>query len=302
MPVEPPADAENGTEPAPRSWFPSLTHTQALLGVVTVVLGIWQGYSTLRIGQLQADQSELKSEREWVDAIFAKYVEATTNATYQLPSRIAHLSVLVVMTEMIGDQHRSVREKLGKAIHEQAEIYRTDVLRVKANAGGSDVGFMTGMGISPDGIGASSGTASALLARLDAVQNAAAALAPPVEARRAVSWGNYDFEIFWCEAPGGAADRNFRTANAIASLKALDPEASGRWRVRALPPERQLNLTGGKTFVINIDAEGDELSYAERLRRAMVRENVVDREDVFEISASPANQTRYFLSVIACEK
>lgn len=305
MPVEPPADAENGTAPAPRSWFPSLTHTQALLGVVTVVLGIWQGYSTLRISELEARQGVLKSEREWVDAIFAKYVEATTNKDYQIDNRIAHLSVLVVMTDMISDDHRMVKEKLAQAIHSQAEIYRSDIVSGRSSLGASGANDGTASaadGAAPYPSAAAASNASALLSRLDVLQTAAASVAP-VASRRLASWSNYDFDVFWCEASANA-DKNFRLATRIAGLKSLDPDASGRWRVRSLPVDRAQQLAQGREFVIHVEGVTDarERAFAESLVEAMRGERLLERDDQFEILASDANQTRYLISVVACAK
>lgn len=47
-------------------------------------------------------------------------------------------------------------------------------------------------------------------------------------------WSNYDFDIFWCDGVPNAA-RNRAIAERLALLKAADADASGRWRVRALP-------------------------------------------------------------------
>jgi hypothetical protein len=58
----------------------------------------------------------------------------------------------------------------------------------------------------------------------------AAAVSPGSRAR----WSNYDFDIFWCDGVSNAAS-NRAIAERLALLRAADADASGRWRVRALP-------------------------------------------------------------------
>ena len=60
-------------------------------------------------------------------------------------------------------------------------------------------------------------------------------ITPAASAGGAASWGNYDFDIFWCEGSDDPARAKAIAENLALRMKGLDPKASGRWRARVLP-------------------------------------------------------------------
>jgi hypothetical protein len=110
-------------------------------------------------------------------------------------------------------------------------------------------------------------------------------------------WGNYDLDLFWCERgvnPEGAK----QSADFVASLKQLDPNASGRWRVRKLPVavnERPGYQVDGYKIVVTAD---DEEKIAEVLR-AILKERHIPADAEFDIKRVQASSP-WYISLFFC--
>lgn len=111
-------------------------------------------------------------------------------------------------------------------------------------------------------------------------------------------WEGYDLDFFWCEVgtdPEGAR----RAAELAASLRHLDPSASGRWRVRKLPAAINERLTYRlNTHQISVSSE-DEKRIAAVLVKLMEGQGLPGLGGKWEIVSSGAS-TPWYLSVFFC--
>ena len=115
-------------------------------------------------------------------------------------------------------------------------------------------------------------------------------------------WSNYDFDLFWCEnaADPDAADAAKQIANVAATIKSLDPQASGRWRVRMLPAD--VNARSGyqvEGFRIHVGSD-DEQKIAEVLK-GVLAEQRIPADGQFEIKRV-ASPTPWYISLFFCPR
>jgi hypothetical protein len=85
----------------------------------------------------------------------------------------------------------------------------------------------------------------------------------------------------------------------VAALRALDPEAGGRWRVRKLP--QSVNAQAGyrvRGNSIRVSAP-DERPLAELLKEVVTERHLVPEGDTLEIK-DVNTPTPYYLSVFFC--
>ena len=112
-------------------------------------------------------------------------------------------------------------------------------------------------------------------------------------------WEGYDLDFFWCErGPDPEASR--RAAELAASLRQLDPAASGRWRVRMLPTtinQRPGYSIGG--YQINVTSK-DEEQLGEVLEGVM-RARGIPSADANWIIKHVGSSTPWYISVFFCE-
>jgi len=111
-------------------------------------------------------------------------------------------------------------------------------------------------------------------------------------------WANYDFDFFWCDQ-GNTADTAKKAAESAATLKQLDPAASGRWRVRKLPSainEKPGYRVQGYTIHVTSD---DEKKIAEVLQGLLKEHGIPSMESDFEIKRVQS-ATPWYLSVFFC--
>jgi len=114
----------------------------------------------------------------------------------------------------------------------------------------------------------------------------------------APKWSNYDFDFFWCEnASNPEATR--RAAELAATLRQLDPNASGRWRVRKLPAEINdkagYRIDGYKMHVTS----DDEQKIATVLKGLLKQQAIPSADTEFEIKRIQYS-TPWYLSVFFC--
>ena len=114
----------------------------------------------------------------------------------------------------------------------------------------------------------------------------------------APKWSNYDFDFFWCESANGS-DAAKRLAETAAAVKQLDPNASGRWRVRKLPIEinakPDYRVSGFKMHVTS----DDEQKIAEVLQGVFTEQGIPSNTEKFEIRRI-SYTTPWYISVFFC--
>lgn len=114
----------------------------------------------------------------------------------------------------------------------------------------------------------------------------------------APKWSNYDFDFFWCEKSNDSEAAR-KAAEFAATLKQLDPSATGRWRVRKLPTE--INDKPGyrvEGYKIHVTSD-DEQKIAEVLKGVLKQHSVPSAGSEFEIKRIQYS-TPWYLSVFFC--
>lgn len=114
----------------------------------------------------------------------------------------------------------------------------------------------------------------------------------------APKWANYDLDFFWCESASGSENAK-RLAETAVAVKQLDPNASGRWRVRKLPIEinakPDYRVSGFKMHVTSDDEE----KIAQVLQGVLSRQGVPPNAEKFEIRRINYS-TPWYISVFFC--
>ena len=114
----------------------------------------------------------------------------------------------------------------------------------------------------------------------------------------APKWANYDLDFFWCESANGSENAK-RLAESAAAVKQLDPNASGRWRVRKLPIEinakPDYRVSGFKMHVTSDDEE----KIAQVLQGVLSQQGMPPNAEKFEIRRINYS-TPWYISVFFC--
>lgn len=111
-------------------------------------------------------------------------------------------------------------------------------------------------------------------------------------------WSNYDFDLFWCEKAANP-DEAKQIANVAAMIKGLDPQASGRWRVRMLPAGT--NVRSGyqvEGYRIHVSSD-DEQKIADVLKGVLAKQRIPADGQQFEIK-KVGFATSSYISLFFC--
>jgi len=111
-------------------------------------------------------------------------------------------------------------------------------------------------------------------------------------------WSNYDFDFFWCENASNP-EATKRAAEFAAALKQLDPQASGRWRIRKLPFE--INKGPGyrvEGYKIHVTSD-DEQKLANVLKRILKQQAIPSADVNFDIKRIQYS-TPWYISIFFC--
>lgn len=169
--------------------------------------------------ELQARKDSREAARqsnELTKTIFDEFVKAITDQTTPVPQRIDRLEGVLVLTYAIPEPRQ--QEGMGRAVQRAMERIRLPDDSPEAPR-----------------LAAAKFDAEELVVRASGEQRTVAApppAKPAVDSR--IAWSNYDFDVFYCDdRPATEALR--KEAEAVIALKALDPKANGRWRIRPLP-------------------------------------------------------------------
>ena len=272
--------------------------TLAIIGtMLTIVTGFtaWQQSITKNkldvVSQQLADQIRISQhERSWAQKIYEEF-DKIVSAKEDPQVRIDRLAALIVLTDLISQNEKALKERFYKLIEEQANRYRAGLQPATGQSDGSQT---------PDR------KVAAQIAQLEALSSAAASrIALPTPqvphdggaALPVARWTNYDFDIFWCETSGEDAER---LAERLLQLRAEDPYASGRWRKRVLTAAK--NAEPGfkiKGFLIRV-SQPDERPLAETFRELGLRK-VLSNLPRDEFPVEHVNfPTPWLISVFVC--
>ncbi len=280
----------------------ALTRIEKLVGILIAALGAWSAYQasavkaqvdrqSARIAELQAEiarSAEVREDRklnhEITIRIFdeVKEIYAATLPPEQMVNRLTSVAALL---EAIPDP--AVRTQLAAAV--KAAI---DSVSSPARATTS---YMK------EQVAALKSQVDETVFRAEEREAAPAsqraqAAAPPRPAAAAGAWSDYDVDLFWCEEATNP-DSARREAEAAAKLRALHPDATGRWRVRKLPASvnaRTGYRIGG--YVMHVTGD-DEQRAAEQLQAALRKDGAAGPPFVIRRSAYPSPR---YISLFFC--
>lgn len=228
--------------------------------------------------QLRKDTRDAARQgNELTKTIFDEFVKAITDQATPVAQRIDRLEGVLVLTYAIPDSRQ--QEGMGRAVQRAMERIRpadnsADALRLAA----------------------AKFDAEELVVRASNQQREAPAQAParPAAGTRA-AWSNYDFDVFYCDGVPGA-DQLRQQAEAVIALRALDPKASGRWRVRPLPPA--VNTRPG------YQVSGYQVRYSSADEKPLadaLQAELTSQLKLADVKVQPtAFQTPWYLSVFIC--
>lgn len=287
-----------------------LSGLEKLVGLVlTVVTGL-TAFSTSRVDNQLKEQGQhleaLKTQislsaearedrklnQDITKAIFDEYSKCFSEAEQTPEARISRLNGVAALTEALPDP--TVKIKLLAAIDAAQK-------RI-ADAPGAPPAAKV------QAAEAQKANELAVFAANDQETQLAAEAKAPEQVMQSVEhpragqprWGNYDFDIFWCE---GASDPVAAAALAErlkTRVQALDPKASGRWRVRKLL--KSVNSRAGyrvSGYQINASA-ADEKPLAEAFRAAVLADQSLGGAATDFQIRSISYPTPWYLSVFVC--
>jgi hypothetical protein len=239
-------------------------------------------HQELELSARREARAESKEVNELTHKIFDEFVDALKDRKSDPEIFIDRMSGVLVLADAIPDAEQRVRmaqavqQAIGRiappdaAAAAQLEELRFDAedVAVRAEAQQKEIER------SPE------------IATAAAVANAAGT-------GSTIKWGNYDFDIFWCE--GADSANNQVLATKIADLRAQDPKASGRWRLRPLPDAVNrrpgYNVSG---IQVRVSSE-DERPLAQQLIAS------IQKLGVAQATIKPTVQkTPWYLSVFVC--
>ncbi len=196
----------------------------AVLTIVTTALGIVATNQKRQIealdSQLQAElkrSAEVRAERESLEklrlTLYQEVHKVLSAGETSRDSRVVGATATLVRHLSVGE----FRDGLLKALeaNSQSDEARAEVQYVQAEAQTAD---------------RAREQAALPEAQKKALREAAVQVTPT-----APRWLNWDVDFFWCEGTPGA---DARARSALEKVRALDSQASGRWRVRMLPRTR----------------------------------------------------------------
>lgn len=218
----------------------------------------------------------LKQENDLTKTIFDEFVKAITDQTTPIPQRIDRLEGVMVLTYAIPDARQ--QEGMGRAVQKAMD-------RIHLPENSSEVPRLA----------AAKFDAEELVTQASNEQRDTRMVQPPTTSAEQVAWGNYDFDVFYCDGiPNSEGLR--KVAEKLVAFKELDAKASGRWRVRPLPAT--VNARPGyqiRGYEIRYSSN-DEKPLADKLKVQMV--NSLKLPDVYVKSVS--FQTPFYISVFVC--
>ncbi len=299
----------------------SLTNIEKVVGIVVAGLSGWGAFQAtvnngalekikVQISQSADDRENAKFRNEWTMKVFEKFADALSVANQTPIQAYQRLSGVSALVETVADP--TVREMMRTAVK-----FSVDNAMVASTVPGPVVPAQaTAPGASPNLTALRrQEIADATLGRTQlgmlafALEEREAPTPPPKNESAVVSllanatsdkprWANYDFDVFWCDGTPDA-EASMKTAQRILEIKHLDPSASGRWRVRRLPPEK--NAEAGysvKGYEIWSSAP-DEDKLAQVLKSALSAGGIPGGGKEFTVRSTP-QATPWYLSIFVC--
>jgi hypothetical protein len=286
-----------------KGWLPAFSGANKIFATISAALAIWSGWNTIltsrntdKIATLSEQQKVLVDERDWVKQIFEKYDVIVSAKDEKLEDKIDRLTGLLALTDLVADSKQELKSRLAQTISDQAERYKVTLNATPSpSMPNSAVAAISAQLDTLQRLADSAVTASKSLP--DATVNLQASAASTAASPR---WSNYDFDIFWCPTTVDT-DQAVRIANLVLALKNEDPNASGRWRVRTLSPDKGRSIaTEGKGYVIRVGSD-DEEKLATTLRDLAKQKGIPSPNGPdFKIVREPANTTPWYLSIYVC--
>ncbi len=282
--------ADDG-KPAPVPWLQS---AQAMIALAGAVVTAWGAWITIQINQINASVQRNTAERNWTAIVFDKYSDTITRDKLTVEQRVSALNGLLTLTDLIEGER--TRLNMARVISDQIEIYAQQLQQLSITQTGAEKAQTIALAAQA---GTIADAADAKVTQL--TQNAALAAGTlTTQPELKVSWSNYDFDIFYCQYRTDLDATALQSANAVKALRRLDPNASGRWRVRPLSPEQ--NATPGfriSDAIIRVSAK-DELTLAQQMQTIIKQRRTLDAaSDSVRIQAINY-PTPYYLSVFVC--
>lgn len=253
----------------------ALTWIEKAVGIAIAILGAWSAFQAsivkdqlgVQAGQIEKLRAEIARSAEEREGrklnhditirIFDEVKEVYAETGLSKEQMLNRLTSVAALLEAIPDP--AVRTQLAAAVRAALDNLAagSQVLAVRAEAVKSQV------------------DETVFRAEQSQVSDAVRQPAAPAEGAGSAehpAWSSYDFDLFWCESgPNPEASR--QAAEAAARLRLLDPNASGRWRVRKLPAavnERAGYQING--YVIHVTSD-EEARLAEIVRAAIRKAN-----------------------------
>ena len=244
-------------------------------GVMTLVTGYVGVLSTINANRLKAiegDLTNLKEERTFSRVLYDEYKTILADKSLDEQGRIDRLYALLTLTRLTGKDQQALRQEWAQLIAAQADRNQA-VLKSRSAASGD----------APVAV-------AAQVSQYQALRAAANATA------RNYNWSNYDIDVFYCrDVPNARALR--LSADRILAIRARDPAATGRWRLREITRSNQHAKDLGSGYVIRWDHE-DEAPVAAALQGA-VREALPSGPE-FTVQDTGVRSSRWYLSVFLC--
>lgn len=243
-----------------------------LLTLATSYLGIQQTLTREELDavrqQLDREIANRREERSWAEKIFEKYDRIVSEKEAEAQSRIDRLNGLLTLTILVSKDEPELRQQLITLIKEQVDRYRAMLKELeKATPEAQKAGVTKEIEL----IDQFSDSLSSRIRLPDPAPEpeeegggGGGRPAPAVPAVPAVRWTNYDFDIFWCESSGEAAER---IAERMLQLRAEDPAATGRWRKRTLTTAKNAEPGYGISGYLIRVSQPDERPLAEAFQQ-----------------------------------
>lgn len=269
-----------------------LKNTQAWVAVAGTIATIWGVSISTQISQINSSIQHNTAERNWTAVVFDKYSDAVTREL-RTEQRIAALNGLINLTDLI--ERKELQLKMAQVIRDQLDAYVKELQARSATQTGSEKAQTEALTVQ-----ATSSADAANIKVNQIVQAAGTGGTSNSTAALKTGWSNYGFDIFYCEGDPQAEASAVQSANAIASLKGLDPKATGRWRVRPLSVERNATRGFGISGTVIRPSSDDEVTLARQLQSIIKQRRTIDDASDSVVIKQIEYPTPSYISVFVC--